>query len=64
MKVRNKNENVRYIDYLDVAIDQIQQAMDNITYTTYPEMNKRTIAKLAEIISLLSSAQGNAIFKP
>ena len=64
MKVRNKNENIRYVTYLDVAIDQIQQAIDNITYTAYPELNKRTTTKLTEVIYLLDAAKSNGIFKP
>ena len=64
MKVRNKNENIRYVAHLDVAIDQIQQAIDDITYTAYPELNKRIITKLAEIIPLLDAAKSNGIFKP
>lgn len=64
MKVRNKNENVRYVDHLETAVDKVQQAIDNITYTSYPEMNKRTIAKLNEAVSILESVMNTGIFKP
>lgn len=64
MKIRNKNDNIRYIDHLETAADKVQQAIDNITYTSYPEMNKRTIAKLEEAISILEHAMETCIFKP
>lgn len=64
MKVRNKNENVRYVDCLETAVDKVQQAIDNITYTSYPELNKRTIAKLEEIVHDLEVATNTCLFKP
>ena len=44
MKIRNKNENYYYIKHLESAIDEAKQAIDAITYVSYPEMNQRTIA--------------------
>lgn len=64
MKVRSKNENVRYADYIETAMDYIEQAVDSITYSAYPEMNRRTIAKLKEAISILDAASAAPIFKP
>ena len=64
MKIRNKNENYRYADYLESAIDKAQQAIDNITYTCYPEINQRTIAKLREAICMMDEALDTCIFKP
>ena len=64
MKVRNKNENVRYVDYLDTAIDQIQQAIDSITYSAYPTLNRRTVEKLEEVIHDLEVAANTCLFKP
>ena len=64
MKVRNKTENVRYVDYLDTAIDQIQQAIDSITYSAYPNLNRRTVEKLEEIIHDLEVAANTCLFKP
>jgi hypothetical protein len=64
MKIRNKNENVRYVNYIENAIAELEEAIDCITYSAYPELNKSTIAKLTEVISLLNNAQSNCIFKP
>lgn len=64
MKVRNKSENINYIDYLETAIDQIEQVIDSITYSSYPEMNQRLAAKLKEAINILDACSEAAIFKP
>jgi hypothetical protein len=64
MKVRNKNDNIRYIDHLEVAIDKIEQAIDNVTYTSYPELNQRLIAKLRTAVDLLEACSHTAVFKP
>lgn len=64
MKVRNKNENVEYLHHLEIAIDQVQQAIDCITYSAYPELNRRTIAKLENIINALDTVTAAPIFKP
>ena len=64
MKVRNKNENVRYVNHIDSAVDQVQQAIDSISYSSYPDLNKRTIAKLQEALDLLDRARATPIFKP
>ena len=64
MKVRNKSENINYIDYLETAIDQLEQAIDSITYTSYPEINQRLTAKLKEVINILDACSGAVIFKP
>ena len=64
MKIRNKNENAQYVNYLETAIDQLEQAIDSITYSAYPELNKRTIAKLRDVISVLDDTSAAPIFKP
>ena len=64
MKIRNRNENINYIDYLETAIDQIQQAIDSVTYTCYPELNRRLIAKLNEAADLIEACAHAGIFKP
>lgn len=64
MKIRNKNENQNYIKHLKLAIDEAEQAIDNITYTFYPQMNKRTIEKLKKAINILEEAQEMCICKP
>jgi hypothetical protein len=64
MKVRNKNDNIRYVDHLDEAIDKVEQAIDDITYSSYPELNKRLITKLQEVAELLEACSHAAVFKP
>ena len=53
MKVRTKTENQRFREHLECANEKAQQSMDSITYTAYPEMNKRTIEKLKKAIDLM-----------
>lgn len=64
MKIRNKNENQRFIEHLESAVDKAEQAIDNITYTFYPQMNKRTIEKLKKAINILEEVQEMCICKP
>lgn len=64
MKVRTKTENQRFREYLESAIDKVEQSMDSITYTAYPEMNKRTIDNLKKAIDLMDDALEACIFKP
>ena len=64
MKIRNKNENYYYIKHLESAIDEAKQAIDAITYVSYPEMNQRTIAKLKKSISTMEDMLNMCIFKP
>lgn len=64
MKIRNKNENRIFIDHVESAIDKAEQAIDTITYTSYPEMNKRTIEKLKKAIDMMEDALEACIFKP
>ena len=64
MKIRNKNENVPYIEHLESAIDEIKQAIDSITYVSYPETNRRTIDKLKKAIIVLEDMINMCIFKP
>lgn len=64
MKIRNRNENYRYIEYLESAIDKAEQAIDTITYMSYPDMNKRTIAELRKAIDIMDKMLNTCIFKP
>lgn len=64
MKVRNKSENIRYRNHVESAIDEIQQAIDTITYSSYPEINKRIIEKLQNITELMENALDACICKP
>lgn len=64
MKIRNKNENHDYAECLESAIYEAKQAIDNITYISYPEVNKNTIAKLRKAIHLMNEAIDGCIFKP
>lgn len=64
MKIRNKNENIDYTEYLKSAISEARQAVDAITYISYPEVNQRTIAKLNKAIHMMNEALDGCIFKP
>lgn len=64
MKVRTKSENSRYVDFLEGAIDRVSQAADSITYSAYPEINRRLIAKLEEAMCTLEEAAEACVFKP
>lgn len=64
MKIRNKNENTEYMEHLANAIREVRQAIDCITYISYPETNMRTIAKLRKAIHLIDEALNTCIFKP
>lgn len=64
MKIRNKNENIRFTKHIESAIDEIKQAIDCITYESYPDINKRTIATLEKAIDIMENVLNNCIFKP
>lgn len=64
MKVRNKNENIRYRSHIESSMDEIKQAIDTITYPSYPDINKRTIEKLKNAINIIDDALNSCIFKP
>ena len=64
MKIRTKTETKHYRSLLEEAIDRIEQATDSITYTAYPEVNQRLIAKLEEAICTLEEAAAACVFKP
>ena len=64
MKIRNKNENNRYKNHIESAIDEIEQAIDTITYSSYPDINKRIIEKLKSAINIMDDAIDACIFKP
>ena len=64
MKIRNKNENAYYCDFLDTAIDGVKEAIDSISYESCPDINQKTITKLEEALRILWSARVAPIFKP
>ena len=64
MKIRNKNDNHDYTEFLKSAISEAKQAVDAITYESYPEINHRTIARLRKVIHVMSEAIDTPIFKP
>lgn len=64
MKIRNKKENSNYVDYLETAIDQLEQAIDSVTYPSYPGLNQRLIDKLTEVVNTLDTCSRAGIFKP
>ena len=64
MKVRNRAENIQYIASLDEVINFINQAIDCVTYTAYPELNKRQIEKLRDALEIVHEARHAVIYKP
>lgn len=48
--------NSRFMEYLESAIDKAEQAISNITYPSYPEINKKVIAKIEEAVALMEDA--------
>lgn len=64
MKIRNRKENYDYAEFLKSAINEARQAVDAISYISYPEINQRTIAKLNKAIHMMNEALDTCIFKP
>lgn len=64
MKICNKNENIRFTKHIESAIDEIKQAIDCITYESFPDINKRTVTTLRKTIDVLENVLKNYIFKP
>lgn len=64
MKIRNKKENADYVGYLKGALDQIEQAIDSVTYVSYPELNQGVVAKLKEASRLLTACASAGLLKP
>ena len=64
MVKREYEENYRFEDYLKSAIDKAEQAISNIAYSFYPEVNKDVIARIEKAISILEDAVDSDIFKP
>ena len=50
---RSMEDDCRFCEYLAVAIDNAEQAISNITYSTYPELNKETIDKIKKACEIL-----------
>ena len=50
---RKSEENCRFCEYLAVAIDKAEQAISNITYPTYPELNSRAIYEIKKACEIL-----------
>ena len=50
---RDAYDNVRFCEYLSIAIDNAEQAISNITYSSYPELNKETIDKIKKACEIL-----------
>lgn len=64
MKIRNKNENSQFAEHLESAIYELKQAIDCITYVSYPEVNQRTIARLRKAIHMINETLNGCVFKP
>ena len=56
--------NNRFVEYLESAIDNAEQAVSNITYSSHPEINKEVIAKIEKAVALMEDALDMEIFRP
>ena len=56
---REKEENVEFIDLITTAIDKLGQARSNISYSSFPTVNKGMIGDLEVIIDALSRIEYN-----
>jgi molybdopterin synthase catalytic subunit len=56
--------NERFMEYLESAIDKAEQAVDSISYSSYPEVNKEVIAKIEKAIAIMEEALDMEISKP
>lgn len=50
---RSQEDNRRFTEYLESAIDKAEQAISNITYSSYPETNELTIRKIRNACKIL-----------
>lgn len=50
---RSVEDNCRFCEYLAIAIDNAEQAISNITYPTYPELNSRAIYEIKKACEIL-----------
>lgn len=56
--------NNRFVEYLESAIDKAEQAVSNIYYSSYPEINKEVIVKIEKAVALMEDALDMEIFRP
>ena len=56
--------NNHFVEYLESAIDKAEQAVANISYYYYPEINKEVIARIEKAIDLMEDALDMEIFRP
>lgn len=64
MEIRTENENYRYTEYLESAIGKVQEAISNISYSSYPNINKDAIKQLEKAIDLMEYGLIRNIYKP
>lgn len=64
MEKREQYENIRFAEYIASSIDKAEQAISNITYCTYPEVNMEVIKKIEQAIEILDDVLDREIFKP
>lgn len=55
---------IRFVEYLESAIDKAEQAVSSIFYSSYPEINKEVIAKIEKAVALMEDALDMEISKP
>ena len=64
MQIRTEHENQSFIETLESAIDKAEQAIGEISYSSYPEVNKDTIEQLKKAISIMEYGLVRNIYKP
>ena len=61
---RDMYDNSRFYEHLSIAIDNAEQAISNITYSSYPELNKEVIDKIKKVCEILEDIRVTDIKKP
>jgi hypothetical protein len=54
----------RFYDYLESSIDKAELAINSISYSSYPEINKEVIAKIEKAITIMEEALEMEISEP
>lgn len=64
MRKREQYEDCMFAEYIASSIDKAEQAISNITYSIYPEINMEVIKKIKQAIEILDDVLDREIFKP
>ena len=64
MKIRTQNENYKLTENLETAIGKTQEAIGDIYYPSYLNLNREAIIKLETAIMMMEDVLEMSIFKP